>query len=372
MTDEYESINDVESTVATSTGGGARTAEQILKASDGKDSTVLDSTVETSTNAPRTAEQIMAEMKKEDKAKNAAKKASITSSIKSGVNKLKHAGDSAKDAVEKAEDVADTVEDATETITDNPITDVAETVLGTDTDSPTDSSSTLSTLAAGAVALGAAMDGDEEKNEQEDAVSEVSKTMSTAAPTDSAIALYQQDVAQAQMNGARVKSLPYTNEQQMQWNAQDQYRMYSNHGNMYEHGENEMEYNFAMLNSSMAMFSPPTKTLSPVQPFRQKVLSAIRQTDDEMDANDVSFDDILKGRVNILDTQQKESTEDMSVINNYEQNDIANSFEEAASKDTTDFTDKIANRLAMLNSDGMMDRINAESEKQNDFEADYF
>ena len=48
---------------------GRQITQQILEAADGKDSTALDSTIETSTTAPRSAEQIMEQMKEEEKAK---------------------------------------------------------------------------------------------------------------------------------------------------------------------------------------------------------------------------------------------------------------------------------------------------------------
>ncbi len=310
--DAYENVRDVESTAATSTLSGARTASQILQAADGKDSTALDSTAETSTLAgARSAEQIMQQMDEEEKSKSASVKSSVKSTVKSELNKWKNAGVNAKSTVEKAVDAGETVKDAVEDMTDK-----AASVQST--------ASKLSAVASiGASALGvkaAEAVSDAKENTQE-------VTTQVAAPTDVAIAAYQKDVAEAKQAGAHVKHLPYTNAQQMQWNAQDQHRMYSNYGNMYEHGTNEMEYNTALLNSAMAAANLPTKALPTVPSFRQKFLAAVQKDDSQMDINGMTLDRIFSGNVDLLHVDQKESTEDLSMVNAGRDAGVSDKFE---------------------------------------------
>ena len=310
--DAYENVRDVESTAATSTLSGARTASQILQAADGKDSTALDSTAETSTLAgARSAEQIMQQMDEEEKSKSASVKSSVKSTVKSELNKWKNAGVNAKSTVEKAVDAGETVKDAVEDMTDK-----AASVQST--------ASKLSAVASiGASALGvkaAEAVSDAKENTQE-------VTTQVAAPTDVAIAAYQKDVAEAKQAGAHVKHLPYTNAQQMQWNAQDQHRMYSNYGNMYEHGTNEMEYNTALLNSAMAAANLPTKALPTVPSFRQKFLAAVQKDDSQMDINGLTLDRIFSGNVDLLHVDQKESTENLAMINSGRDAGVSDKFE---------------------------------------------
>lgn len=311
--DAYENVKDVESTAATSTLSGARTAGQILQAADGKDSTALDSTAETSTLAgARSAEQIMQQMDEEKKAKSASAKSSAKSTVKSELNKWKSAGVNAKSTAEKALDAGETVKDTVENVADK-----AASVQNT--------ASKLSAVASfGASALGIKA-GEVISDAKENAQASVQTQV--AAPTDTAIAAYQRDVADAKSQGAHVKQLPYTNAQQMQWNAQDQHRMYSNYGNMYEHGANEMEYNTALLNSAMAAVNLPTKALSMVPSFKQKFLAAVQKDDNQMDINGMTLDRIFSGDVDLLKVDQKESTEDLSMVNAGRDAGISDKFE---------------------------------------------
>lgn len=380
--DAYENVRDVESTAATSTLSGARTAGQILQAADGKDSTALDSTAETSTLAgARSAEQIMQQMDEEEKAKSASAKSSAKSTVKSELNKWKNAGVNAKSTVEKAADAGETVKDAVESMTNK-----AASVQNT--------ASKLSAVASiGASALG--VKAAEAVSDAKENIQEV--TTQVAAPTDTAIAAYQKDVAEAKQAGAHVKHLPYTNAQQMQWNAQDQHRMYSNYGNMYEHGANEMEYNTALLNSAMAVANLPTKALSMVPSFKQKFLAAVQKDDNQMDINGMTLDRIFSGDVDLLKVDQKESTEDLSMVNagrdagvsdkfeavdhqldarDAEKNAIASAFSQAATDNVKGLADSVLaghkDRGATVDIDLGLTGGAYEKQAEDDLSADFF
>lgn len=380
--DAYENVRDVESTAATSTLSGARTAGQILQAADGKDSTALDSTAETSTLAgARSAEQIMQQMDEEEKAKSASAKSSAKSTVKSELNKWKSAGVNAKSTVEKAADAGETVKDAVEGMADK-----AASVQNT--------ASKLSAVASiGASALG--VKAAEAVSDAKENIQEV--TTQVAAPTDTAIAAYQKDVAEAKQTGAHVKHLPYTNAQQMQWNAQDQHRMYSNYGNMYEHGTNEMEYNTALLNSAMAVANLPTKVLPTVPSFRQKFLAAVQKDDNQMDINGMTLDRIFSGDVDLLKVDQKESTEDLSMVNagrdagvsdkfeavdhqlearDAEKNAIASAFSQAATENAKGLADSVLaghkDRGATVDIDLGLTGGAYEKQAEDDLSADFF
>lgn len=380
--DAYENVRDVESTAATSTLSGARTAGQILQAADGKDSTALDSTAETSTLAgARSAEQIMQQMDEEEKAKSASAKSSAKSTVKSELNKWKNAGVNAKSTVEKAADAGETVKDAVESMTNK-----AASVQNT--------ASKLSAVASiGASALG--VKAAEAVSDAKENIQEV--TTQVAAPTDTAIAAYQKDVAEAKQAGAHVKHLPYTNAQQMQWNAQDQHRMYSNYGNMYEHGANEMEYNTALLNSAMAVANLPTKALSMVPSFKQKFLAAVQKDDNQMDINGMTLDRIFSGDVDLLKVDQKESTEDLSMVNagrdagvsdkfeavdhqldarDAEKNAIASAFSQAATENAKGLADSVLaghkDRGATVDIDLGLTGGAYEKQAEDDLSADFF
>lgn len=380
--DAYENVRDVESTAATSTLSGARTAGQILQAADGKDSTALDSTAETSTLAgARSAEQIMQQMDEEEKAKSASAKSSAKSTVKSELNKWKNAGVNAKSTAEKAADAGETVKDAVESMTNK-----AASVQNT--------ASKLSAVASiGASALG--VKAAEAVSDAKENIQEV--TTQVAAPTDTAIAAYQKDVAEAKQAGAHVKHLPYTNAQQMQWNAQDQHRMYSNYGNMYEHGANEMEYNTALLNSAMAVANLPTKALSMVPSFKQKFLAAVQKDDNQMDINGMTLDRIFSGDVNLLKVDQKESTEDLSMVNagrdagvsdkfeavdhqldarDAEKNAIASAFSQAATENAKGLADSVLaghkDRGATVDIDLGLTGGAYEKQAEDDLSADFF
>ena len=380
--DAYENVRDVESTAATSTLSGARTAGQILQAADGKDSTALDSTAETSTLAgARSAEQIMQQMDEEEKAKSASAKSSAKSTVKSELNKWKNAGVNAKSTVEKAADAGETVKDAVKSMTNK-----AASVQNT--------ASKLSAVASiGASALG--VKAAEAVSDAKENIQEV--TTQVAAPTDTAIAAYQKDVAEAKQAGAHVKHLPYTNAQQMQWNAQDQHRMYSNYGNMYEHGANEMEYNTALLNSAMAVANLPTKALSMVPSFKQKFLAAVQKDDNQMDINGMTLDRIFSGDVDLLKVDQKESTEDLSMVNagrdagvfdkfeavdhqldarDAEKNAIASAFSQAATENVKGLADSVLaghkDRGATVDIDLGLTGSAYEKQVEDDLSADFF
>lgn len=380
--DAYENVRDVESTAATSTLSGARTAGQILQAADGKDSTALDSTAETSTLAgARSAEQIMQQMDEEEKSKSASAKSSAKSTVKSELNKWKNAGVNAKSTVEKAADAGETVKDAVESMTNK-----AASVQNT--------ASKLSAVASiGASALG--VKAAEAVSDAKENIQEV--TTQVAAPTDTAIAAYQKDVAEAKQAGAHVKHLPYTNAQQMQWNAQDQHRMYSNYGNMYEHGANEMEYNTALLNSAMAVANLPTKALSMVPSFKQKFLAAVQKDDNQMDINGMTLDRIFSGDVDLLKVDQKESTEDLSMVNagrdagisdkfeavdhqldarDAEKNAIASAFSQAATENVKGLADSVLaghkDRGATVDIDLGLTGGAYEKQAEDDLSADFF
>lgn len=380
--DAYENVRDVESTAATSTLSGARTAGQILQAADGKDSTALDSTAETSTLAgARSAEQIMQQMDEEEKAKSASAKSSAKSTVKSELNKWKNAGVNAKSTAEKAADAGETVKDAVESMTNK-----AASVQNT--------ASKLSAVASiGASALG--VKAAEAVSDAKENIQEV--TTQVAAPTDTAIAAYQKDVAEAKQAGAHVKHLPYTNAQQMQWNAQDQHRMYSNYGNMYEHGANEMEYNTALLNSAMAVANLPTKALSMVPSFKQKFLAAVQKDDNQMDINGMTLDRIFSGDVDLLKVDQKESTEDLSMVNagrdagvsdkfeavdhqldarDAEKNAIASAFSQAATENAKGLADSVLaghkDRGATVDIDLGLTGGAYEKQAEDDLSADFF
>lgn len=380
--DAYENVKDVESTAATSTLSGARTAGQILQAADGKDSTALDSTAETLTLAgARSAEQIMQQMDEEKKAKSASAKSSAKSTVKSELNKWKSAGVNAKSTAEGALDAGETVKDAVEDMTNK-----AASVQNT--------ASKLSAVASiGASALG--VKAAEAVSDVKENIQEV--TTQVAAPTDTAIAAYQKDVAEAKQAGAHVKHLPYTNAQQMQWNAQDQHRMYSNYGNMYEHGTNEMEYNTALLNSAMAAANLPTKALSMVPSFKQKFLAAVQKDDNQMDINGMTLDRILSGDVDLLKVDQKESTEDLSMVNagrdagvsdkfeavdhqldarDAERNAIASAFSQAATENVKGLADSVLaghkDRGATVDIDLGLTGGAYEKHAEDDLSADFF
>lgn len=342
--------NSVASTQATSTESGARSTSQVISAIEGKESTALDSTVTTSTSSPRSVEDVLDDMKTEDEAKGS----DVVSRVKSQAYKWKKFGVNAKKAesklvngIESLSDAADDVKDTTSVLSS------ADTVL-----------SGVETVAA--------VDAVANKTSE-------SEMVKRDAPTDTAIAGYQASVKQAQNDGLHVKGLLYTDAQQKQWNAQDQHRMYSNYGQMYIHGNNEADYNMALMKSALAIAGvPQTKTLSAVPTLKQKFLAEVVKDDNQMDINSMSLENILAGNVDLLKTEQKQATESLSDINAARNADVTDKFEaidhnldgreaeknavndaysKAMSEDASGFTDTISKRLAMLNSDGLMDRI---------------
>ncbi len=367
-----QSVKDVESTAATSTTSGARSADQILKAADG-DQSATDSTVYTSTTAPRSAEEIMKDMDKEKKAKEAAVGTSAASKFKAEMAKWKKSGINARETVDEA---TDTVEEAKDSVEE--AVDTVQNLTGAVEGASTGGSSVLNAMAIGTTIANTITD---------DKAVQVSEALSSAAPTDEAIAEYQQTVSEAESNGLHVKSLPYTNEQQTHWNAQDQHRMYSNYGNMYEHGANETEYNMAILNSAMASAGVmPTKTLSAAPTLRQKFLSEVVKDDDQMDINDISLEKIYSGEVDLLAVDHAEASEDLGYVNSLRNANVTDAYEaqdhnldgraaaiqaandeyaQKAALNASDYTDKISQRLARLNEVTHVDDImkNAQAEQ---------
>lgn len=385
-----ETSDGLESTAETSTLAGARTAKQVMGDMSGEKSTALDSTAETSTlEGARSVEEIMDQMKEEEKAKSKSATSSVKSKAKSEAEKWKSAGVNKKNTAEKTETLSDKASDVVGDVQDmsNKVTNFSRksTQLA--------NTATAVMSAFGITKAGEAVaDKVSEKDESATKTNAASDSMQTSAPTDMAIAAYQKDVADAKANGAHVKHLPYTDAQQRQWNAQDQHRMYSNYGTMYEHGANEMEYNVALLNSAMASagMGMPVKALSPEVSFRQKFLSSVEKDDNKMDINSLSFDKIMSGDIDLLKVDQKQSTEDLAEVNrdahvadryaaedhdldarDAEKADIAKSFAEASAENTKKFTESFFDRGATVDADLGLDKI-AGAEKQNDFEADFF
>ena len=365
MQDKYTDVQDVESTSKTSLLSGARSTSEFIQASDGKDSTALDSTQATSTlEGARSVEQIMSALKEE---KNAKK--SKSPSIK---DKWKKAGVNAKSATAE---VANTAESAVDGVTDT-ISDVKNSSVGKIAKAAiTGKMPTFgSPLMTAAISFGASKLGMSGLSTLSDDTTvdstKVSETMSKSAPTDEAIATYQKDVAEASKSGANVKCLPFTNEQQTQWNAQDQHRMYSNYGMMYEHGPNETAYNMALLSATMPTAGLLTKMLPQVPSFKQKYLSEVQKNDNQMDINGMSLDQLLSGKIDLLHVGEQSVTEDMTVINRNAQTtdknavtdhqldvggtdkkDITASFAEATKQSTKAFTDSIIDRGATVAAD---------------------
>ena len=363
----------LESNTATSTSA-PREAGQVANQLSGNKSTVLDSTVETSTTAPRSVEQIMEEMKEEDNKKNSATASKAKSSIKSTFDKWKAAGVNARKAVD---DVGDAVEGVKDVV--DGVEDVAEGNLPGIDDQRGSVSSPVATaataLAVGTSIYNATVGGDQPGVDQ-------SKTV--PAPSDSAIISFQQHQTQAQLQGAHAKKLEYTDAQQTQWNAQDQYRMYSNYGDMYEHGQNEINYNMAILNSAMAMHAPAAKQLPPVPSFRQKFLAEVAKDDDQMDINNLTPENMFAHSAELLNVGPvKEASENLSFINSqgrdaqvqdqYEavdhnlndrvakRADVESKFAHAMEAKNDQFMSNVSKRLASLNADLGLDQLQSTS-----------
>jgi hypothetical protein len=315
----------------------------------------------------------MKDMDKEKKAKEAAVGTSAASKFKAEMAKWKKSGINARETVDEA---TDTVEEAKDSVEE--AVDTVQNLTGAVEGASTGGSSVLNAMAIGTTIANTITD---------DKAVQVSEALSSAAPTDEAIAEYQQTVSEAESNGLHVKSLPYTNEQQTHWNAQDQHRMYSNYGNMYEHGANETEYNMAILNSAMASAGVmPTKTLSAAPTLRQKFLSEVVKDDDQMDINDISLEKIYSGEVDLLAVDHAEASEDLGYVNSLRNANVTDAYEaqdhnldgraaaiqaandeyaQKAALNASDYTDKISQRLARLNEVTHVDDImkNAQAEQ---------
>ena len=391
MQDKYTDVKEVESTKKTSALTGARSTSEFIQASDGKDSTALDSTQATSTlEGARSVEQIMNELKEEEKAKK-SKSSSVT-------DKWKKAGVNAKSAATGAKETAETaVDSVTDTVSDVKDSSIGKIATAAITGRMPAFSSPLMTAAVsfGASKLGMSGLSGLSASSDETTVdpTKVSETMSKSAPTDTAIATYQKDVTEASKNGANVKRLPFTNEHQTQWNAQDQHRMYSNYGMMYEHGPNEMSYNMALLSATMSTAGLPTKTLLQVPSFKQKYLSEVQKDDNQMDINNMSMDKLFSGEVDLLHAGEQSVTEDMSVINRSTQTadkyaasdhqldtrdadkkDIAASFAEATKQSVKAFTDSVIDRGATVDADlaGVGVNLTGGESKEPELSSDFF
>lgn len=397
MKDRYTDVRDVESTAGTSSLSGARSTSEFIQASDGKDSTALDSTQATSTlEGARSVEQIMEEMKEEESAKKQGSPSSLDKWKKAGVNAKTAASPAASGAsvTDRAEDLADTVSDVKNSTFGRTATAVMTGRM------PKFSSPIMTAMVSmGASGLGvkaASYDGQDAASGEESVTADpaaVAEAMQKSAPTDSAIAAYQRNVAQAQEQGANVKRLPFTDAQQRQWNAQDQHRMYSNYGTLYEHGQNEMAYNTALLNAAMASVDLPAKTLPKVPSFKQKYLSAVEHDEKQMDINSMSLESLFSGELDLLHVGEQSVTEDMSVINrnaqradahaatdhrvderDAEKQDIAASFAQAAKQGTKDFMDSVFDRGATVGADLAAIGINlqGDADAEHDRSADFF
>lgn len=358
----------LESTTATSTKA-PREAGQIAKQMSGKKSTALDSTVETSTTAPRSAEEIMKAMEEEDKQANASTKSKAKSTIKSTVNKWKSAGVNARKTVTEAEDTVGEVKDVVAEVG----TIAGGGLPGIDDQRGSVSgplSSVASAVAVGTSIYNATIGGDNPG---------VDTTKTVPAPTDASIIAFQQHQTQAQLSGVPVKKLAYTDAQQSQWNAQDQYRMYSNYGDMYEHGQNEMGYNMAILNSAMAMHAPVAKELPKAPSFRQKFLAEMAKDDDQMDINNLTAENMMAHSAELLNTGfATEASEDLAFVNRgrdtkmadkfaavdhdldgrtAEKTSVENAFARAAESKNNEFTANLEKRMASLSADLGLDKL---------------
>lgn len=387
MQDIYADVKNVESTASTSSLSGARSASEFIQASDGKESTALDSTQATSTlEGARSVEQIMEEMKEEEQGKKSPSASSTEKWKKAGVNAKNTVSATSEAATDAVNGVTGAVKDAK-----NSTFGKAATFAMTGRMPKFSSPLVTAAVSYGASALGMNAVLQDETTTADPAV--VSETMQKSAPTDTAIASYQKDVEQAKQQGANVKRLPYTDAQQVQWNAQDQHRMYSNYGTLYEHGSNELAYNTALLNAAMAAMDVPVKSLPQVPSFRQKYLSAVKQDDKQMDLNSLSLEKLFSGEVDLLQVGSQSVTEDMSAINrnaatedkyaaadhrvdarDAEKQDIASSFAEAASQNTKEFADRILDRGATVGADlaGVGIHLTGGKDAQQDYSADFF
>ena len=367
MQDRYTDVKDVESTETSSQLSGSRSTSEFIQASDGKDSSALDSTQTTSTlDGARSVEQIMNELKEEEKAGKSKSSSMMDKWKKTGVN--------AKPAADAVENTADSVTDAATDIADSSVGKLAKAAV---TGKVPTFGSPLMTAAVSFGASKLSISGMTDDSEKSTDVSKVSEMMATAAPTDAAIATYQQDVSSARENGANVKHLPFTDEQQTQWNAQDQHRMYSNYGMMYEHGDNETSYNMALLNANMSAAGfPVTKTLPQVPSFKQKYLSEVQKDDKQMDINGIDMNKLFTGEVDLLHVGEQSKTEDMSLINGEQTKtqDIASSFADATKQGVKAFTDKILDRGATVAADlaGVGINLSDDKSQESEFSSNFF
>ena len=382
MANQAESDKDqvLKSNVATSTSA-PREAGQIANQLAGKQSTVLDSTIETSTTAPRSAEQIMDEMKKEDEKKNAALKTRVKSPVMSAFNKWKFANVNVRNAVSKVSDTAKNAKD---------VGKEAMAAAGGNLPNIDDQrGSVLSPISAVAsvVAVGTSIYSATATTDQP----EVNQLKTVPAPSDMSIISFKQHQTQAKLHGAHAKKLEYTDAQQSKWSAQDQYRMYSNYGDMYKHGQNETNYNMAILNSAMAMHAPVAKKLSPVPTFRQKFLAAIVKDDNHMDINSLTSENMFAHSADLLNIgPMKEASEDLSFVNRQgrdahikdkfaaidhdlngrmtEKENVENAFARASVAKNDKFMSNIEKRMASLGADLGLDKIQStQAEVDNEF-----
>lgn len=383
MANQAESDKDqvLKSNVATSTSA-PREAGQIANQLAGKQSTVLDSTIETSTTAPRSAEQIMDEMKKEDEKKNAALKTRVKSPVMSAFNKWGAAGVNARKVVGEVSDAAKNAKDV-----GKEVMSVAGGNLPNIDDQRGSVLSPISAVASAAVAIGTSIYSATATIDQP----EVNQLKTVSAPSDMSIISFKQHQTQAKLHGAHAKKLEYTDAQQSKWSAQDQYRMYSNYGDMYKHGQNETNYNMAILNSAMAMHAPVAKQLSPVPTFKQKFLATIVKDDNHMDINSLTSENMFAHSADLLNIgPMKEASEDLSFVNRQgrdahikdkfaaidhdlngrmtEKENVENAFARASVAKNDKFMSNIEKRMASLGADLGLDKIQStQAEVDNEF-----
>lgn len=383
MANQAESDKDqvLKSNIDTSTSA-PREAGQIVNQLAGKQSTALDSTIETSTTAPRSAEQIMDEMKKEDEKKNAALKTRVKSPVMSAFNKWGAAGVNARKVVGEVSDAAKNAKDV-----GKEVMSVAGGNLPNIDDQRGSVLSPISAVASAAVAIGTSIYSATATTDQ----SEVNQLKTVPAPSDVSIISFKQHQTQAKLHGAHAKKLEYTDAQQSKWSAQDQYRMYSNYGDMYKHGQNETNYNMAILNSAMAMHAPVAKQLSPVPTFRQKFLAAIVKDDNHMDINSLTSENMFAHSADLLNIgPMKEASEDLSFVNRQgrdahikdkfaaidhdlngrmaEKENVENAFARASVAKNDKFLSNIEKRMASLDANLGLDKIQStQAEVDNEF-----
>lgn len=266
-----------------------------------------DSTIETSTDSPRSAEEILDAMKKEDKAQSAGWEAKAK---KLGINAknsiLSAAKNTAGTAVDKAVDTG-TAAVKNEVKSQMGLSNAAG-IAGVG-------------LSAGSAVLNA-VSGSESESKDTSA-----KDFSAKAPDDSDIAAYQAAQNSAKSKGIEPKILTFTDEQQAAWDGTSQNRMYSHYGDLYDHGGNEGQYTQNLLASAFAVQGVPVAKVMPPAPSLRKKLESVHTDDDVLDINSMSVDKLMASGADLLHSDiTKQASEDLSYINGQRDAGIADKF----------------------------------------------